>query len=513
MLTPTLKWSLSSAWIAIVAGSVWFNFMQIDETAQQMAVAEGRASWTKDQAYRQWVTDKGGVYAVPTEKYPPNPYLSHIPDRDVNTTSGKSLTLINPAYMIRQVHEITILPGAPTEHITSLNPLRPENKPDAWEIEALKAFEKGKEEVWGLSEINGTLNMRYMRPMVAKEGCLKCHGHQGYKVGDIRGGVSFSIPFQPFQDVADEQKISLALWHLLIGLLGILGIWFAFSRIVRNEKLLQNALNDSENAKQTVMELNETLEAKVRDEVAKSRQKDLLLIQQSRLASMGEMIHNIAHQWRQPLNTLAVILANIQDDYKYNELSEESLSGAVAKSRKILNQMSQTIDDFRNFFRSDKEAKPFDTVDIIEESLVVIDAALKNNNIEIVKEYERPLPGYGYPNQLSQVILNLLTNAKDAVKERKSGSGKIVIRAFAENGDVRIDISDNAGGIDEAIIGKIFDPYFTTKESGSGIGLYMARMIVEHNHGGTISAVNTGEGAEFTIRIPHHAQMKTQKDG
>ncbi|MDD3769963.1 MAG: DUF3365 domain-containing protein [Sulfuricurvum sp.] len=513
MLTPTLKWSLSSVWIAIVAGSVWFNFSQIDSSAVQMAITEGRAGWFTDQAYRQWVIGKGGIYVPPNEKYPPSPYLSHIPERDISTPSGKPLTLINSSYMVRQVHDMAPLSNAAKVHITSLRPLRPENRADAWESKALKLFEKGEKEIWALSEINGTKYLRLMRPMLTTQECLKCHGRQGYEVGDIRGGVSVSVPFAPYEEAASNQKQSLLLWHVLIGLLGILGIWFAFSRIVRNEKLLQNALKDSENAKQTVMELNETLEAKVRDEVAKSRQKDLLLIQQSRLASMGEMIHIIAHQWRQPLNTLAVILANIQDDYKYNELSEESLSNAVAKSRKILNQMSQTIDDFRNFFRSDKEAKPFDTVDIIEESLVVIDAALKNNNIEIVKEYERPLPGYGYPNQLSQVILNLLTNAKDAVKERKSGSGKIVIRAFAENGDVRIEISDNAGGIDEAIIGKIFDPYFTTKESGSGIGLYMARMIVEHNHGGTISAVNTGEGAEFTIRIPHHAQMKTQKDG
>lgn len=512
MLTPTLKWALSVIWLAIVAVSLWFNFSQIDETSFQMAVTEGRTSWIKDQAYRQWVTDKGGIYAPPSEKYPPNPHLAHIPDRDVFTTDGKHLTLTNPAYMIRQVFEISIEPGAPKEHITSLRPLRPENKPDAWESEALRQFESGVEEVSALSEINGILNLRYMRPMITKEGCLKCHGHQGYKVGDIRGGVSFSIPFAPFQEAADAQKRSLLLWHALIGILGLTGLLASFQRISANERLLHQALNESRQANEKIMELNTTLERRVNDEVGKSRQKDLLLIQQSRLASMGEMIHNIAHQWRQPLNTLAVILANIQDDYRYNELTAESLESAVKKSDTILNQMSQTIDDFRNFFRSDNEAKEFDMADVIDEALVVIDASLSNNNIELVKEYQKPLPGYGFPNQLSQVFLNLLTNAKEAIKHKGIENGHISLKGSIENDTIRIDITDNGGGIDEEITSKIFDPYFTTKESGSGIGLYMARMIIERNHSGTITVSNTQEGARFTVIIPQHPLTTEEKE-
>lgn len=498
MKTSGWKWILSFVWIALVAVSISFNFSQIDVTAFQMAVTEGRASWIKDQSYRQWVTDKGGIYAPASDKYPPNPYLAHIKDRDITTTDGKKLSLINPAYMIRQVHEISIMPGAPKEHITSLNPLRPENRPDSWEIIALKAFEKGADEISELSDINGTLYMRFMRPMVTKEGCLKCHAHQGYKVGDIRGGVSFSIPYAPFQEAADAQKSSLLFWHVIIGVMGIVGIWLAFYRIGLNEQLLKNVLND--------------LEIRVKEEVYKSRQKDMMLIQQSRLASMGEMIHNIAHQWRQPLNTLAVILSNIQDDYKYNELTSESLAKAVSKSDIILNQMSRTIDDFRNFFRSDNEAKEFDMVDVIEEALIVIDASLTNNNITLHKQYEKPLPGYGFPNQLSQVLLNLLTNAKEAIKNKGVENGQITLKASLKDTMLCIEILDNAGGIDEEIIAKIFDPYFTTKESGSGIGLYMARMIIERNHNGTITAANTEDGALFTVLIPQHPPMRGEKE-
>ncbi len=626
MSISALRWLISLLWLLVVAVSVLFNFSQIDETAFQMAVTEGRTSWIKDQSYRQWVTEKGGIYAVPSEKYPANPYLSHIPDRDVTTTEGKKLTLINPAYMIRQVHEISVLPDAPKEHITSLHPLRPENKADAWETATLQAFERGEEEIAELAEIDGKPYMRYMRPMITNEGCLKCHAHQGYRVGDIRGGVSFSIPFAPFQEAADEQKRSLLLWHALIALIGIAGIWFTFGRIQRDRTLLRQALSESREVslknslllssmgegvfgidregrctfindtalsilgytqnevlgfdthalfhhhayvngpipkeectihraiaagesrsveewfirkdgrffpalvsiapirteegeteggvvvfqditkrkedENAIRRLNETLEERVREEVDKSRQKDLLLIQQSRLASMGEMIHNIAHQWRQPLNTLAVILANIEDDYKYNELTAESLSRAVTKTKKILSQMSQTIDDFRDFFRSDKEATPFDVADVIEEALIIIDASLSNNNITLVKQYSRPLPCYGYPNQFSQAVLNLLTNAKEAIRERRESGGEIRIEAYRDAHGLVVRISDDAGGFDPAVLPRIFDPYFTTKDSGTGIGLYMARMIIERNHNGTITADNTPKGARITITIP-----------
>lgn len=281
------------------------------------------------------------------------------------------------------------------------------------------------------------------------------------------------------------------------------------ARLAQQMNQMLDALVDRESA---IYRLNETLEARVQEEVQKSRQKDLILIQQSRLASMGEMIHNIAHQWRQPLNSLAMLIANIQDDYNYNELTRERLTSAVAKSQTILNQMSNTIDDFKDFFKPDKEAKAFDLAKVIDDSLVIIEASLFNNQIALIKQYVHPLPCYGYHSQLSQALLNLLTNAKDAIKERHIVSGEVRITAYIQDGAVYIEVADNAGGIDEQVIDKVFDPYFTTKDSGSGIGLYMARMIVERGHNGTINVVNEAGGAKFTIRIPQQATQQTNKD-
>ncbi len=256
-----------------------------------------------------------------------------------------------------------------------------------------------------------------------------------------------------------------------------------------------------------IRQLNATLEARIQEEVSKSREKDLILIQQSRLASMGEMIHNIAHQWRQPLNSLAIMIANIADDFKYGELDAQRLNSIVSKSQTILNQMSNTIDDFRDFFRPDKEEKIFDIVKIIDDALTIIEASLENNQIQLIKNYTSPLTCYGYPSQLSQVILNVLSNAKDAIKQRQIEHGMITINAYKQKQKLCIEIIDNAGGVDVAIVDKIFDPYFTTKETGSGIGLYMARMIVERNHHGSISMNNEANGAKFSIRIPQSTEL------
>ncbi|MHC4441077.1 MAG: PAS domain S-box protein [Planctomycetota bacterium] len=167
----------------------------------------------------------GGVYVPVTEQTPPNPKLSHIAKRDITTPSGRRLTLINPAYMTRQVHELGAKQYGLRGHITSLNPSRPENFPDAWETEALKAFEGGVTEVSKVSEIDGHKYMRMMRPVITEEACLKCHASQGYKLGDIRGGISVSIPMQPLWAIAREHTITILVGSGLLWLLGLAGIY------------------------------------------------------------------------------------------------------------------------------------------------------------------------------------------------------------------------------------------------------------------------------------------------
>ena len=214
-------------WTVAVVGSFAWLYHQEKNNILEITRAEARATYEKDTLYRRWATRQGGVYVLVNESSPPSPYLSHAQDRDITTPSGKHLTLVNPAYMTRQVFELAdrqnnLVRG----HITSLKPIRPENAPDAWESEALRSFERGVKEVSEVQVINGLEYMRLMRPFVTEPGCLKCHASQGYKVGDIRGGVSASVPLAMHARLARKtitggMATHGMLWLLGMGMIGI----------------------------------------------------------------------------------------------------------------------------------------------------------------------------------------------------------------------------------------------------------------------------------------------------
>jgi len=226
-------------WIGIIGGSFLLNRHRAAEAAAELALVEARSSFQKDLIYRRWATIHGGVYVPPADHTPPNPYLAHIPERDVVTADGKRLTLVNPAYMTRQVHELGRETYGVRGHITSLYPIRPENGPDAWETEALKAFHAGTKEVSSFSEVDGRPYLRFMRPMVTEVVCLKCHSEQGYRPGDIRGGISVSVPFAPYQQIAGRQQTHIALSHGVIGCLGLLGLWIGRRFVIQSRAALR----------------------------------------------------------------------------------------------------------------------------------------------------------------------------------------------------------------------------------------------------------------------------------
>jgi len=250
-----------------------------------------------------------------------------------------------------------------------------------------------------------------------------------------------------------------------------------------------------------LLEMNRTLEQRVTDEVARNMEQERLLIQQSRLAAMGEMIGNIAHQWRQPINALALLLANIKDAYEFHELDGNFLDDAVKTGNRLIHSMSTTIDDFRNFFRPDKEKHLFKVSDGIDAAIKMVSAAFKNADIDIDFEHgHTPCVVFGYPNEFEQVALNILTNAKDAILTAKV-RGQVRIRSERKEDTVTVVLHDNGGGIPDAILDKVFDPYFTTKEKGTGIGLYMSKTIMR-NMGGDITIRNAGSGTEVRIVLP-----------
>jgi signal transduction histidine kinase/DNA-binding response OmpR family regulator len=233
------------------------------------------------------------------------------------------------------------------------------------------------------------------------------------------------------------------------------------------------------------------------------REKEQILLQQSRQAAMGEMIGNIAHQWRQPLNALGLTVQQMLLHYDLGEFNREFLDKSVLQSMELIKHMSRTIDDFRNYFKPDKEKAEFKVSEAIAKTVSLISDSFKNQHIGI-EVVERDAPAiHGYPNEFAQALLNILSNASDALTERKIKDPRVTITICSEGDRAVVTIADNGDGIPEEIMGKIFEPYFTTKgpQLGTGVGLFMSKTIIEKNMGGRLVARNIANGAEFRIEV------------
>jgi signal transduction histidine kinase len=232
-------------------------------------------------------------------------------------------------------------------------------------------------------------------------------------------------------------------------------------------------------------------------------EKDSIMLKQSKHASMGEMIGNIAHEWRQPLNLISLLIQDLEESYTEGNFTREYLDETIHKVVDVVQYMSHTIDDFSNFFSPDKEKFLFSVQDSIRRVLSFLEPELKRSKIGLEVNIPDDFSINGYPNEYAHVLLNIIKNAKDVFVERKISDPKITIIGFREEGKGVVTITDNAGGISADFMDKIFDPYFTTKSSerGIGIGLYMSKIIVEKNMQGKLSVANVKDGAQFKIEI------------
>jgi signal transduction histidine kinase len=265
-------------------------------------------------------------------------------------------------------------------------------------------------------------------------------------------------------------------------------------------KVLSNIAQVSSNE---LEELNKKLEQRVREGVKANRKKDSIMIHNSKLAQLGEMMGLIAHQWRQPLSAISATASGMQIKFELDSWTPEYVESSLTHIEEYVQHLSDTINDFTDFFKPSKKREPIMIRDIIKKALFIMSPLLTKESVLVVKKFASENRVETYPNEVVQVVLNLLKNAVNAQIKNAIKNPEIYINEYQKDGKNIIEVSDNAGGIDEKIIDKIFEPYFSTKnsENSMGLGLYMSKFIMVDSCGGNIEVENIADGVKFTITL------------
>jgi C4-dicarboxylate-specific signal transduction histidine kinase len=286
---------------------------------------------------------------------------------------------------------------------------------------------------------------------------------------------------------------------------------FLQNEILKRTHQLEKSNQILKEKKDELDKLNSSLEEKIKDEVEKNKLFQEKLFKADKLASMGEMMSNIAHQWRQPLSMISTVATGTKIQKEFGTLADEELVQNMDLINKNAQYLSETINDFRNFIKGDRKIKNYDLSTTINNFLHIVESTIKKDSINVILNLEKNIKIDGYPNELIQCLINIFNNAKDALEEIKQENPLIFISTALQNNIITISIKDNAGGIPQNIITKIYDPYFTTKHKsqGTGLGLHMTYKLIDEGMHGKIEAQNVEfeyenkiyKGAEFIISL------------
>ncbi|MBA4372783.1 MAG: hypothetical protein C0402_07945 [Thermodesulfovibrio sp.] len=590
---------LMAGWTLLIAISMVFTLYAEHKSNLQEAMVEARTYFELNRAYRQWGAKLGGVYAS-ADKVAPNPYLM-VPDRDVQTTDGKSLTLVNPAYMTKMVFEMVekSSPLPVISKIRSLNSINPSNVPDTWERAMLTAFEQGGQEASEITTLGGRPYLRILKPFITEAGCLRCHGIQGYKVGDIRGGISIAVPLQPYIDSERKQMTIVLLTHLLLWLVGSGGL-FVFVRIKTRQ---DRQLSESEWKFRTLSESATAwefwLDEKFQIIYMSPSSRDLTGYSPEEFTGEQNLLEQVIHpedreQWtghivdfRSPQHDeLQFRIKGKDGEVRWIShvcspvfngkvfLGRRSSNRDITRQRHLEEQLRQAqkmeaigtlaggvAHDFNNILTAiigygnllqrkigvedplrthvdvilssaDKAAHLTQTLLTFSRKQVMHPQAVDAN--AIVRNIEKlllrligediELETVLSPDdlvimadcgQIEQVLMNLATNARDAMPD----GGRLTISterveyysnilasppAPKPGSYALISVSDTGKGIEKADLEKIFEPFFTTKEVGRGTGLGLAISYgIIQQHGGCINVYSEPEqGTVFRIYLP-----------
>jgi two-component system CheB/CheR fusion protein len=475
------SWYLVALWTGCVGGSLVWNLHEHRARIFEIARNSAQVTFENDILYRKWAARQGGVYVKVAENAPPNPFL-RIPDRDVTTTTGTSLTLVNPAYMARQANEMAQKEHGNRGHLTSLKPLRPENGPDPWEAAALKSFATGVREVVSFDEWGGEERLRLMRPFVTEKPCLKCHESQGFKEGDVQGGISVSVPMGPLWAIQKPQATRMTLGHLLLWMVGLAGL--AASRRSLGKEVL---------ARERTEESLQQSEAQLRE--ADRRKNEFLAL--------------LSHELRNPLTPIRNSLY-ILDRVAPGDQSRRAKS---VIDRQVAH-LARLVDDLLDITRITRgkirlQRGRLDLADGVRRALEDHRSLLEGHRVSVELPDEAVWVD-GDPTRLAQVIGNLLGNAR-----KFTPTGGLVRLSLAKRGGMAVlEISDSGEGIEAVMLERLFEPFAQAERTlarsrgGLGLGLSLVKGIVEL-HGGKVEAHSDGpdRGARFTVSLPLDEQQ------
>lgn len=433
-------------WTALIASLAVWNYRQASSARLEMALSGARESHSKYIVFRHWASVHGGVYVPVSPETPPNPYLAHIQERDITTPSGKRLTLVNPAYMTRQVQELAERSYGQRGHITSLNPIRPENAPDEWERAALLAFERGVKEVSTTTFFGGEEYLRLMRPLITKAVCLRCHAGQGYKTGDVRGGISISLPLSPTRQALNAQMSAIISGYGVAWLVGLAGLLLA----IKTTRRQLSELKLSENTIRNHLE-----------------EKELLL-------------QEVHHRVKNNMGTI-ISLLSLQSRAMENSAATGALDEAKSRvqSMMVLYDKLYHSTDHQNI--SMAEYLPFLVREIVKIFPHAPSVSVETNVEDFTLGANRLMP-------LGILLNELLTNImKYAFGE--NGAGTVRVSASVEDGAVTIIVEDNGIGMPESV----------SVEQSTGFGLGLVASLVRQLQG-TIR-VERDKGTRFVLEF------------
>lgn len=459
-------------WITVVSASYIWNYSLVIDNNNKLVLNKSQAFFDQIVTSRSWNALHGGVYVPVDENTKPNEYLDDSL-KTITDESGRVLTKINPAFMTRQISEINKMKTGVQFHITSLSPIRPGNEPDAWERTALQSFENGTTEIIEHVVTDELSAYRYMAPLNTEIGCLKCHAKQGYKQGDIRGGISVTFSSELYIETVNKQILSLTIIHFVILIVGIIGL-ITFHRMSKKFYL-----------------------------IIKNKNIELLQIN----ATKDKFFTIIAHDLKSPFNSILGFTSLLISEY--DNLNDEQRVEFINEIDKSSKSSFSLLENLLLWARSQRDGIKINKIDLEVKSIIneAIDPYVQSaelKEIEIKTNIENDLMMFADKFTMVTTIRNLLSNAIKFTPQK----GTIEINAISESGFIKISISDTGVGIPEETLPKLFqlDSSITTMgtkdEKGTGLGLLLCKEFIEKNGGNIYIDSTVGEGTIITFTIP-----------